>query len=599
MNKNLICGVLHLNSKISYGLAKNGTIKRFTAHYPFEYNEVKYKIFYVKTKKEYQTVDLYAIIKFTGEFRQKIPIGEICEYIGDIGIYKNEQLYLKYLCILMWDNDKKFLQQVKSKEDNLNDPFETTRKDMTHIDNIYSIDPIGCVDIDDALHIQSIQKGTYEIGIHIADPTSYITENSQLDIELQKRCESVYLADGNVVNMLPNNLVELCSLKEGIIRRSYSVIIKVIKNKNGLLEIIDVEICRGLICVKQNLSYEYAEKLIKNKLGNFLTTDNNNLSNGRNKLIASLELLHDFAREYNKNDNTDDLYDTHKMVETYMIMANVLVAEYLIKRNKNKNNVLLRSHEGIKTDKISKQSLDGINPKLVKYSTNLLMNRAEYCISNDDNHHRLKHMGLNKQYYTHFTSPIRRYADMIVHRLLTTKDYETNPELVTTINETKKRYANIERQSIVIKNIFNIAIDYDVLELDGNIVQIDHENTVLKIRILCEYNGIELDLEKRLVNKELEHLVEYRYEDNNDNELIIKSKYNNNQIKIKLFQKIKIKLIILIKQKRKLIMQLLEPDMSILFASSGFLVQSSENIKNYNNSYNSDNIYLSDEDSDF
>src|SRR5437868_1122053 len=209
---NLICGILHLSTKVIYGTTKNGVIKKFTSHFPFEYKQTNQKSFYVKTKLSFQSVDVYAVIKLTDEILHNIPVCTVDRYLGNVGDIDAEQLYLTTLCTLKWANNKQFVL-------NTDNDLYSDRIDLTSILDIYSIDPHGCTDIDDAINVKKISESKYEIGVHISDVSSYIEESSLLDDELKLRGETVYLTDISSskkqiqINMLPPKLTEICSLK--------------------------------------------------------------------------------------------------------------------------------------------------------------------------------------------------------------------------------------------------------------------------------------------------------------------------------------------------------------------------------------------------
>jgi exoribonuclease R len=530
-NKNiLICGILHISSKISYGATKNGIIKKFTSHYPYNGN----KIFHVKTKKDFQATDIYSIIRIEDldKDSEKIPTGIIETYIGNIGDLEAERLYLQYLCTLEWMNDKYFPLIDYSNID----IYESSRIDLTSIDNIYSIDPHGCTDIDDALHIKDLGNNTYEIGIHISDVSSYIPINSPLDIELQKRGETLYLPYDDKLfqkNMLPSKLVTLCSLTHNSNKKCSSIIITIRDNK-----IINVNFIKSLITVNQNMSYDYAHDLIQND------------SNDTIKLLYDIgQILYPIYVPNNDN------YDIHKTVEVYMIMANVVVAEHLSMIDET--NVLLRSHKG-QTRYIN---VNSENKELTSYANNLLMSRAEYCIGASLSS---IHIGLNQKYYTHFTSPIRRYADIIIHRMLYNNEkYITNQEIVDHINLVHKRHDKCERQSSNIHKLFNCVLKYGkVIDITGYIGYIDDLNKKIRVLIkdseIIELNGF--DIEKRLVDRQLDKLVTYEFGENN---IIIK--VNDKQIEFKLFDTIILKIAIVLTRRNKIFVQIMDPNIMELF----------------------------------
>jgi exoribonuclease R len=488
MNKsNLVVGILHLNTKVSFESAKSFQ-KIFTPHH--SYNLQKY---FVKTKKEFQSCDMYAIVDINN------GIASIFEYIGNIGDYYSEIKYIKALCCSHWTSNKKF-----NIDDYLVDMFESTR--INFFDkNIYTIDPPDCTDIDDGLHITKIDDNTTEVGIHIADVSAFIPENSKLDSELQNRCESLYLKYDKV-NMLPDKLVEIMSLKKDDNKCSFTLLIKFEK-----CEIMSYKFVHTKIKIKNNLTYEQADKQIKNKKNNDLCD------------------LYNLGFSLHKKIFKDEKYDVHKMVAIFMIYANMIAA---------KNVNLLRSHNGPKRELYS-------NNRYSDCANLLLMKRAQYSLKNDDT--CLKHYGLKLDEYTHFTSPIRRYADIIVHRMLNTKNnVKIDENTITKLNEKHKLYDDCEHRFDLINKIYEICENEgDVVNVTGHIVAI-YEN---KIKMYIDDYDFYVD--KILVPKQFQNLIKCNYSKGEDS-----IKVGN--VTLCMFQKINIKMAIVLHKKNKLILQISE-----------------------------------------
>lgn len=555
----LICGILHISSKTSYGLTKNGSIKRFTSHYPYQYGENNYKTFYVKTKKDFQATDIYVVIKFCGEFTKTsdpVPIGCVEQYIGDLGDQNAEIQYIKTLCTIGWKNDKcfkidEYMHDVSG--DKIN------RVDITNYSyEIYSIDPIGCKDIDDALHIKCMNTNIIEIGIHISDVSSYVSENSALDKEIQKRCETIYLHPFQI-NMLPNKLTETCSLLEQTKKRSFSLLIHFDSETN---EILKTEFVKTCIFVKKNLSYEGAEEIIK--------------AGGNESLVELYEFGKKIGPKYLPNFNLN-IYDTHKMVEIYMIIANVIAAETIA--HSNPNGVILRSHKGHKKGPYNNGDYNSVDMNIISRANTLLMDRAEYCIGMSE---KSEHVSLGKKLYTHFTSPIRRYVDIIIHRMLTNilmnnSDVDNkiivDSKLIDNINLIHKRYNKCEHINEINNKLFQIMRKYgEIIEIVGRVVHLDMERRTIKI--FTENYGIDNYLDVRIVPNELDHLVKC---DIDENKLIIN--VENGSVSINIFQEIKIKCVIMMKHKKKIIVQIIDPNIIQLIDFD---------MKNSINSYDSD-----------
>lgn len=598
LRDNLICGTLHISTKIIYGVTKNSLIKKFTSRFPFKLRNSDESSsecsFYVKTKLEYQPIDVYAVVKLTDEILHKKPVCTVERYLGNVGDPVAEQLYLTTLCTLRWANNKQFnIDEIKVID------LNPDRHDMTEIPNIYSIDPSGCIDIDDAIHIKQINDSTYEIGIHISDVSSYIPENSILDNELKIRGESVYLTDiitkkQNQVNMLPPKLTEICSLTEHQKKRAHSVIITIKINKTtpSTIEILDTKFIKSFIRVAKNLSYDEAEILIKNdKFDDF----------------SSLLMMYDVGKclykQYVSNANDEsESYDTHKMVEAYMILANVLSAELLV--TKNKYSALLRKHKCPKLVSVSVSVSPIVVPpqitssedtnSLISYSRKLMMSRAEYCIGFDENS---RHEGLGKDCYTHFTSPIRRYADILVHRMINNHDIVNHLSTVNNLNAVHKIHDVCERLSINLSKLYDAMSKYgDIINVEGKIVSIDPENKKIRILIkdpvIFELNG--LDIERRIIEKELDDII---CVSGNVNELIISRRgfEEYDVVKLKLFDTINIMIAIVMKNKKKMFTQIMVPHI-INSLQLVDVMDASKNV-NYTNAstYTTTKIYLSND----
>jgi exoribonuclease R len=545
--REFVCGVLHLSSKVSYGSGKrNSIIKRFTAFKDFNFEGFNYKIFHIKTRKFFNARDLYCIVKFTSiKKKGEIANGTLEEYIGEVGNREAELKYIRMVCTATWANDKLF----KIDQYVMHDPYEEGRCILKGCD-VYSIDPAHCVDIDDAIHVRSTEGG-YEVGVHIADVSSFIPAKSKLDLELTHRCQSVYLKDQQV-NMLPRDFVQACSLKEGEPRRVFSVTILL----DGSYDIIDVNFKHQLATITSNLSYEGAQELIDNKS------------------IPILCTMYDIGKHmYNMAPYTNRrVYDTHAMVEVYMVLANTLVANYLAKSNKE--NVILRCHSGSR--RVPYGSGLHIDSRLIDKANLLLSCRGEYCSGINDNLDRVAHVGLGKQLYTHFTSPIRRYIDLVVHRMLSyggKLSYDSKGsycDLTKHANDICRLYSKCERLSYQLDTIYKLRDLYgNVFSAMGQIIEVNDD---LKIKIFIEQ--FDITVESILFSDKLLDLVDVTLSRSTDDLEVItlksKSKSKSKSvISLKMFQQVKVKIAITLPLKSKLLCKIDEPNIMSLFDSDG------------------------------
>lgn len=335
------------------------------------------------------------------------------------------------------------------------------RRDMRNV-LTFTIDPKDAKDFDDALSFQALENGNYEIGVHIADVSHYLKEGTILDDEAYKRATSVYLVD-RVVPMLPEVLSNFaCSLRPHEEKYTFSAIFQL----NQKAEVIDSWFGRTVIYSDQRFAYEEAQHIIETKSSTIpaeisLTGNEYKASDEVTQATLKLDELAKILRKkrmaagaisfdkvevkFNLNDNDEPtgVYfkiskDANHLIEEFMLLANRKVAEFI---GKQKKTFVYRIHDEPNEDKliglqsvISKfgyslnfKSKDTISKSLNslleevngKKEQNLVdtlairaMSKARYSTQN------IGHYGLAFDYYSHFTSPIRRYPDVMAHRLL-------------------------------------------------------------------------------------------------------------------------------------------------------------------------------------
>ncbi|KAF0421110.1 exosome complex exonuclease RRP44-like protein [Gigaspora margarita] len=334
------------------------------------------------------------------------------------------------------------------------------RADLRHL-NICSIDPPGCTDIDDALHVRPLPNGNYEVGVHIADVTHFVKPFTSLDEEAANRGTTVYLVNKRI-DMLPELLgSNLCSLRCNVDRLAFSCIWELTSDA----EIVNVNFTKSVISSKASLTYEEAQILIDD------TRKQDDLTKGIRILNQLAKKLHKkridrgaitlaspevrFQLDFDSQDPVDvemkELRETNALVEEFMLLANVSVAEKIY--SKFPASSLLRRHPPPTSTKLKELS-NAIKPlnfsiefetsralaesldravlsddpyfnKLLRILTTRCMMQAVYFCSGTLQFQDFRHYGLAAGIYTHFTSPIRRYSDVIVHRLL---DAAINPD---------------------------------------------------------------------------------------------------------------------------------------------------------------------------
>ena len=392
----------------------------------------------------------------------KSPQAKIIEILGKPGENETEIHTILSEYGLTYYFDDQVEKELDKIEENISKVEERKREDFRK-KTTFTIDPKDAKDFDDAISFDITSEG-YEVGIHIADVSHYVKPNTKLDTEAYNRGTSVYLVD-RVVPMLPEKLSNnICSLRPKEDKLTFSAVFTL--DING--RILKQKFCRTIINSDYRLSYEEAQHIIENKqeiIPQELTIDKKEKKIERN-LIEAITTIHIISKKLrkerlkkgailfdkeeikfllDKNKKPIQVYiksskDSNKLIEEFMLLANKKVSEFISKKD-NKKTFVFRIHEEpqqekiIELKKISKKfgydlniknkqkTLESINKLLKeikgKKEQNFLdtlairsMSKAIYSTNN------IGHYGLSFDYYTHFTSPIRRYPDIIAHRLL-------------------------------------------------------------------------------------------------------------------------------------------------------------------------------------
>ena len=336
----------------------------------------------------------------------------------------------------------------------LDDPGWRGRKDLRDL-LVCSIDPVGAQDIDDALHARLLPNRNFEVGVHIADVSHFVKPNNAMDTEASIRGTTVYLVDKRI-DMLPTLLgTDLCSLKPYVERYAFSTIWEITSDA----EIVSANFTKSVIRSREAFSYEHAQLRIDDK------SQTDDLTKGMRILLilskklrqkrmnaGALNLASPEVRVQTESETSDpvdvktkELLDTNSLVEEFMLLANISVAgkiyssfpqTALLRRHatppktnfdelsnqlKVKRNLVLQTT----SSKALADSLDTcVDPKnpffntLVRILATRCMMSAEYFFAGAYPYSEFRHYGLASEIYTHFTSPIRRYADLVAHRQL-------------------------------------------------------------------------------------------------------------------------------------------------------------------------------------
>ena len=381
----------------------------------------------------------------------KSPAGELVEVLGRAGENNTEMHAILAEYGLPYHFEQKVEDAAQAIPSTITKADYAARRDFRKI-TTFTIDPADAKDFDDALSIRKIEDGVWEVGVHIADVTHYVKEGGIIDKEAEKRATSIYLVD-RTIPMLPERLCNfICSLRPDEEKLAYSVIFEM--TEKG--EVKNSRVVHTVIKSDRRFTYEEAQEIIETGKGDFkeevLQLDKlaKILRENRFKAGAINFDRYEVKFEIDEKGKPVSVYfkeskDANKLIEEFMLLANRTVAEKIGRVPKGKKAKVLpyRIHDlpdpekldnlaqfiarfgyklrtsGTKTD-ISKSInhlLDDIQGKkeenLIETVSIRAMQKARYSV------HNVGHYGLAFDYYTHFTSPIRRYPDMMVHRLLT------------------------------------------------------------------------------------------------------------------------------------------------------------------------------------
>lgn len=387
--------------------------------------------------------------------KEKNPIGEIVAVLGDVGNNDAEMHAILAEFGLPYSYPKEVEDAANEISDVIDAEEIARRRDMRDVVT-FTIDPRDAKDFDDALSIRKLESGLWEVGVHIADVTHYVTPDSIIEKEAYKRATSVYLVD-RTIPMLPERLCNnICSLRPNEDKLAYSVVFQM----DEFAEVKSYEICKTVINSDRRFTYEEAQTIIENGEGDFATEllKLNELAKIlRTKRFAKGAIAFDRVEvrfEIDEKGKPLSVYfkeakESNMLIEEFMLLANRTVAAHIgkpkgVKGAKSKPKTFVyRVHDVPNPDKLEnfstfikrfgyKLKTTGKNEAVSAAINNLLdqvagkreqnlietlairsMAKATYTTEN------IGHYGLAFDYYTHFTSPIRRYPDMMVHRLLT------------------------------------------------------------------------------------------------------------------------------------------------------------------------------------
>jgi ribonuclease R len=453
---------------------------------------------------------LKALVKMKDWTNPKLnPLGEVLKIIGESGKHETEMQSILLDKGIVYDfpsQVEKESREIGEKRQEIMREDERARRDFRQI-MTFTIDPVDAKDFDDALSYEELDQNTLRIGVHIADVSHFVRPGTALDREARKRAFSTYLVD-RTIPMLPEVLSnDLCSLNPNVDRLAFSAVFDIRKDTG---EILDRWFGKTIINSNKRFSYEEAQNLLEAAANDSLRSQDASHISLQEYLLPLRELdrLANIYRAENKKNGaiefeTEEVkfeldaegkpvrvykkarLDTMKMIEEWMLLANREVAKFISDKIKKGGASIFRIHDMPKQDRIEElaifvralghdlpikngevsakdintllAAIEGhASESLIKTAAIRSMAKAIYSTKN------IGHFGLAFEYYTHFTSPIRRYTDLVIHRILQKHltnqkvgkdELTTYQKIAEDASEKEITIAEAERESIRYKQV--------------------------------------------------------------------------------------------------------------------------------------------------
>ena len=425
------------------------------------------------------------------------PIGKVLDVLGVAGDNTTEM----HAILAQYNLPYVYPKQVEDAAKKISagiTPQEIAKREDVRNTFTMTIDPADAKDFDDAISYKKLENGNHEIGVHIADVTHYVQPKTALEKEAYDRATSVYLVD-RTIPMLPERLSNgLCSLRPNEDKLTFACVFEVDDEANVKKHWIG----RTIINSDRRYAYEEAQENIDNQSGDYF--EELTLLNVMAKKIRQRRFKHGAVNfetvevKFKLDEKGTPLglmvkerKDIHKLIEEFMLLANKYVAEFIFNKNKGKDTFIYRTHDSPDMERLDTFSgfarrfghpFDIENENTISIALNKLMEeiqgkpeqnvleqlairsmaKAKYTTEPKG------HFGLAFAHYSHFTSPIRRYPDMMAHRLLAhyleggkSLDAEAWEQKCVHSSEREKRAADAERASIKYKQVEYMSLAED------------------------------------------------------------------------------------------------------------------------------------------
>ncbi|MBS4536619.1 ribonuclease R [Clostridium sp. D2Q-14] len=415
--------------------------------------------------------------------KRRSPEGTIIEILGNVHDVGTDILSIVRKYNLNESFPKEVIQEAENIREEIPESEINRRLDLRE-ETIITIDGADAKDLDDGVSIEKLSNGNYKLGVHIADVTHYVKENLELDKEALKRGNSVYLVD-RVIPMLPKRLSNgMCSLNPHVPRLTLSVLMIIDNNGN----VKESKIRESVIESKARMTYKDVSDILENenkelmeKYSEFIDdfkimSELSKILRDRRERRGSIDFDFDEAKVIlNEEGKAIDVkkYErriSNRLIEEFMLVCNETVAEYMYH---TETPFIYRTHEDPDDEKIEEfkkfiynfgyelKTEDDLHPKELQSLLEKIEGKKEETIINtimlrslkkaEYSTHKKGHFGLAAKYYTHFTSPIRRYSDLMIHRII--KWFINNEINDTKLVKLEKKLPKIAEQTSATERI--------------------------------------------------------------------------------------------------------------------------------------------------